>query len=309
MIRLAHISDIHLGPLPPVTVSDLASKRITGYVNWKRNRAHRMMDNTLDALIDAMVHKQPDHIAVTGDLVNLALEAEIKTARLWLEALGRPQTVSVVPGNHDAYVPGALNRVLKSWAPWMYGDSHSGAGVATFPYVRRREGVALIGVTSAEATAPFMAHGYFRGPQARRTGELLDETGKEGLARVVMIHHPPVRQATPMHKRLYGIGRFQRMIAEHGAELILHGHTPLPTLHWIKGRDGRVPVVGVSAASQGLDGHRPPGAFNLLEISAGDNGTSITLERHALAHVTGRVERVERTDLTELREEAPALSE
>ncbi|TIO72439.1 MAG: metallophosphoesterase, partial [Mesorhizobium sp.] len=34
MLRLAHISDVHLGPLPDVTYRDLASKRVLGYVNW-----------------------------------------------------------------------------------------------------------------------------------------------------------------------------------------------------------------------------------------------------------------------------------
>ena len=35
-------------------------------------------------------------------------------------------------------------------------DRHS------FPYLRVRGGVALIGATSARATAPFMANGFFR---------------------------------------------------------------------------------------------------------------------------------------------------
>ena len=37
-LRLAHISDVHLGPLPKVKRSELFSKRITGYVNFRRNR-------------------------------------------------------------------------------------------------------------------------------------------------------------------------------------------------------------------------------------------------------------------------------
>ena len=301
MFRLAHLSDVHLGPLPPVSFADLASKRVTGYVNWRRNRAHRMMDNALDALIADMLGQRPDHIAVTGDLVNLALDAEIETARLWLDAIGDPPTVSVVPGNHDAYVPGALDKVKGAWARYMYGDDHQGEGHATFPYLRRREGLALIGVSSAEATAPFMAHGYFREGQAARTADLLDRTREEGLFRIVMIHHPPVRRATPMHKRLYGIGRFQKLVAEHGADLVLHGHTHLPTLHWIEGRDGRVPVVGVSAASEGFGGHRPPASYNLLEISTDGNRPAVTVTRRGLTGMTAHIDTLERFDLAEMR--------
>lgn len=298
MFRLAHLSDVHLGPLPRASLRELAGKRITGYVNWHRNRAGRMMENTLGALLDHMRAAKPDHVALTGDLVNLALEAEITAARTWLNALGKPSALSVVPGNHDAYVPGAFNRISDAWAPYMRGDDHSGTGPATFPYLRRREGLALIGLTSARATAPFMAHGYFLAGQAERTAALLDEAGRQGLVRVVMIHHPPVHGATSMHKRLYGITRFQRLIAKHGAELVLHGHTHLPTLNWIAGPRGRVPVVGVSAASEGFGGHRPPASYNLLEISGNTDDPQIMLERWGIAGMTGQIERLERVDLS-----------
>ena len=39
VFRIAHLSDPHLGPLPTVRLKDLASKRLTGYLNYRRNRA------------------------------------------------------------------------------------------------------------------------------------------------------------------------------------------------------------------------------------------------------------------------------
>ena len=58
MFRLAHISDVHLGPLPDVTYRDLASKRMVGYVNWQRNRRHVMQDGTLGTIIaDIAAHR------------------------------------------------------------------------------------------------------------------------------------------------------------------------------------------------------------------------------------------------------------
>ena len=111
MFRLAHISDVHLGPLPAVAYRELASKRIVGYVNWHRNRRRLLHEGVLGAILDGIAATPNDHLAITGDLVNLALDSEIEAARLWLEALGKPTDVSVVPGNHDAYVPGAFDRV------------------------------------------------------------------------------------------------------------------------------------------------------------------------------------------------------
>ena len=284
MFRLAHLSDIHLGPLPALAYRDLMSKRITGYINWRRKRRANLHEGVIDRVVADMKAAGPDHIAVSGDLMNLALDGEVELARLWLETLGAPHDVSVVPGNHDAYVPGALDKACKFWGPWMHGD-----GMATparrgaFPFMRVRGPIALIGVSSARATVPFLASGFFGDSQAARLGPLLDEAGKKGLCRVLAIHHPPVRGADPAHKRLLGIGRFQKVLRRHGAELVLHGHTHLPTTHRIGGRDGDVPVVGVAAAGQAPGGERPAGQYNLLEIGGEPGRWNITLTRRGLA--------------------------
>jgi 3',5'-cyclic AMP phosphodiesterase CpdA len=286
MFRLAHLSDVHLGPLPDVTYRELASKRITGYVNWQRNRRKLIHNGVTDALLDDIRTQGVDHVAVTGDLVNLALDAEIELARDWLEMVGDPERVSVVPGNHDAYVPRALDKACMAWRAWMSGEKTGVRQSSTgFPYLRTRGKVALIGVSSAHATAPFLAHGTFGDTQAARVGELLDIAAGRGLFRIVMIHHPPVRGATTAHKRLYGIGLFQKTVRKHGAELVLHGHTHDPTLYWIPGKGHGIPVLGVTAAGQGTVGEKDPAQYNLLEVS-GEPGAWRVL--HARRGVTGQ---------------------
>ncbi|MBO1039841.1 metallophosphoesterase family protein [Brucella pituitosa] len=291
MFRLAHISDIHLSPLPRIRYRELASKRITGYINWLRNRKNAMHGTVLDSLIADMLAQNPDHIAVTGDLVNLALNLEIDIAHDWLAGLGNPDDVSVVPGNHDAYVPGALDRSCRKWEPWMRGDgidNHDERPV--FPYMRARGPVAMIGVSSARATAPFMASGDFRSAQAKRLAQLLDEAGSQGLFRVVMIHHPPIHGATPTHKRLYGIRRFQKVIRQHGAELVIHGHTHLATRYDIDGPNGKVPVVCVPSASQNFGGHKPPARYNIFNIDRKPEGGWLCLwEQHGIEDASERI--------------------
>lgn len=90
MTVLAHVSDVHLGPLPPFRTADLIGKRALGYVNWKRNRERIYSDAVRDALMVDLAAKAPDHIVVTGDLVNLALDGEFDNALAWLRALGPP---------------------------------------------------------------------------------------------------------------------------------------------------------------------------------------------------------------------------
>lgn len=297
MFRLAHLSDVHLGPLPQVSYRELASKRVTGYINWRRNRQSHLSDGVLDALIADLHAIRPDHIAVTGDIVNLSLDLEFANATKWLQRLGDAGRVSVIPGNHDAYVPGALARACAAWMPWMTGDNVTGDNdtghdaKTIFPYLRQRGPVALIGLSSATATAPFSATGRFGRRQALRLGSILDETGRKGLFRVVMIHHPPVPGAAERHKRLYGIARFQHVIAGHGCELVLHGHTHLATVHHIAGPNASVPVIGVPSASQGPGGRKPAARYNLFEISAkGDRRVVRMIERGIAAGSDGIVQ-------------------
>jgi 3',5'-cyclic AMP phosphodiesterase CpdA len=288
MFRLAHISDPHLGPLPSVRWRDLASKRVTGYVNWQRHRGRAMGSPALSQIMADLAAQRADHLAITGDLVNLGLDAEVENARAWLEALGSPADVSVVPGNHDAYVPGALAKACKSWQAFMSGNaaSKSAAPEDLFPYLRVRDNVAIIGVSSAIATSPFLARGSFRSAQADKLAQMLETCGKRGLFRVILIHHPPVRGAAALHKRLFGISLFQEKVARHGAELVLHGHTHQPTVNFIQGRDGKVPVVGVSSTSQSPGGHMPAAGHNLFEISGAPDSWTCDLQHRSMTEIS-----------------------
>jgi 3',5'-cyclic AMP phosphodiesterase CpdA len=282
---LAHLSDPHLGPLPLPAVRELASKRLVGYINWRGRRRIHLRD-ALDAVTHDLHKAKPDHVVVTGDLVNIALPAEFINARRWLETLGKPGDVSVVPGNHDAYVAGAgIHRDLH-WRPYMADDEPAGSSQAgkarealspgahkggtgaavteeiPFPYVRRRGPVALVGVSTATPTRPFMATGELGAKQIAAVAALLNDL--RGLFRVVMIHHPPVPSAH--HKCLIDAVPFQRVLADAGAELIIHGHDHVHSLIQIGGRGTRIPVIGVPSASASADAKRRAGAYNLYLI-------------------------------------------
>jgi 3',5'-cyclic AMP phosphodiesterase CpdA len=282
MFTLAHISDIHLGPMPDVSIRQLMSKRITGYVNWHRNRRKQLFGDTLEQLREDLLKRNPDHLAITGDLVNLATDIEIEAAAVWLKTFSGEREVSVVPGNHDAYVPGALDRAEKAWHGWMTGDEKRADG-EEYPYLRIRGKVAMIGLSTATATPPFMASGYFGSNQARRFATLLKDLDAAGLFRVVMIHHPPIRGAAASYKRMIGIRRFGAAVHLGGAELVLHGHTHLNSLYWLTAPGNRlVPVVGIASASQSNGGHKPPAGYNLFRIAGEKGNWSLVRERYSL---------------------------
>jgi 3',5'-cyclic AMP phosphodiesterase CpdA len=276
VFRLAHLSDPHLGPLPKVGLADLASKRVLGFINWQRNRERWHAPAVLVALVDDILLNQPNHVAVTGDLVNLALPEEFERARDWLGAFGEPADVTVVPGNHDTYVPGALAELSEIWHPFMTGD---GAGdKVVFPFIRRRGPVAIVGVSSAIPTAPFMATGEIGGGQAAALASRLAALGRAGLFRVVLIHHPPFAGgAANWSRRLIDADLFRQAIADSGAELILHGHHHHSSVASLRGRDGPVPVVGGAAASRLPQNGKPGGSYCLFDIDEGPDGFTCTM--------------------------------
>ena len=112
MFILAHLSDPHLAPLPTPDWVELFSKRITGYINWWRKRRFIHERGVLDTLTADLKAQNADHIAVTGDIVNIAAQDEFPPGRAFLESLGDSKAVSYVPGNHDIYVrSGAFQNV------------------------------------------------------------------------------------------------------------------------------------------------------------------------------------------------------
>lgn len=258
--RLAHLSDVHLPPLPQPAIGELLSKRMLGYLNWTRNRHRIHQSDVLGAVVAHMQAQGPDHIAITGDLVNLALSAEFAPARAWIEGVGTPQLVSLVPGNHDAYTRNAGPRFDATFGDYMRSDT----GATGFPYLQWRGPLALIGLSTAVPTAPFMATGTLGQPQIDALDRMLEHLSGAGLFRVLLIHHP--LRSKHSHKRLTDSDALQAVLKRHGVELILHGHDHIHSTMWFEGPDGRIPAIGVPSASSIAHGHRPAAAYNLFAI-------------------------------------------
>lgn len=278
MFTLAHLSDPHLPPLPPVRLADLIGKRVTGWLNWRLLRAAHHSAKVLDALITDLIEARPDHIAVTGDLANLALAPEFERGREFLARLGAPGQVTVIPGNHDAYVRGAEAMFGKSWRDFMTGDEAAGT---PFPFLRRRGPAALIGLSTAVPTLPFFATGRLGADQTKRLDALLESLSREQCFRVVLIHHPPAGER-PWLRRLEDADAFRAAIARHGAELILSGHDHAAARHEIPGPHGPVPVLQVPSASAPAGDRHGAAAYNLYRIAGTPGAWTCEAETRAI---------------------------
>jgi 3',5'-cyclic AMP phosphodiesterase CpdA len=174
-------------------------------------------------------------------------------------------------------VPGALEMMREATADSMRGDDNS----AEFPFVRRRGQVALIALNTGVPTPPLIATGRLGDAQLERLSRLLPALKDEKLFRVILIHHPPESEA-PRHKKLTDARAFKAVIAQHGAELILHGHDHIHQLHWLIGPDGRVPAVGVPSASAAPGKGADAGGYNLYRIEGEPGAWRCELEMRGL---------------------------
>lgn len=263
MFVLAHLSDLHLASRP--RLAELIGKRGLGFINWQRKRKYIHRPEIADAIVRDLKGLAPDHIAMTGDLVNLSLDDEYRRARAWLDALGPPHAVTVVPGNHDVYVRAVVPSPAAHWGDYMRGDD----GREGFPFVRRRGDVALIALSTAIPTGPFMATGRLGERQLAELADTLDRT--RGLFRIVMIHHPPLSPAKRYLRRLTDAAGLRRVLAEHGAELLVHGHDHRRALVWLNGPDGsKIPAAGVpSVSARAPHGDEDGAGYTIFRIDGG----------------------------------------
>src|SRR5580704_2717231 len=217
MFTLAHLSDLHLAS-PPRLAQLFLSKRGLGFINWQRKRKFVHRPEVLDAITRDLKTQSFDHIAVTGDLVNLSLP--------------------------DVYVRAAEPMPAQYWNDFMRGDD----GIDRFPSLRRRGDVSLIALSTGVATGPFMATGRLGKRQLERLAEALEQTA--GTFRVVLIHHPPKSPLRRFLRRLTDGKALRGVLAAKGAELLVHGHDHHDALVWLDGPQGKkIPAVCVPSAS------------------------------------------------------------
>jgi len=252
-ITLAHLSDPHISCMGDITARDLVNKRLFGYLRWKLHRGAEHGSSVLSALQTDLEQTKPDHIAVTGDLTHLSLSAEFKETRQWLQSLGSPSQVTVIPGNHDAYVKLIWHQTMAHWSEYMISDTpreddqKANHTENIFPSLRTRGCIALIGVCTARPSAPHLAVGSIGTRQLQNLETILAQTAKKRLYRVVLIHHPPAPGTVSWRKRLTDAAELRSLLEQYGVGLILHGHAHRTLHSYLQTPAGKIPVMGASS--------------------------------------------------------------
>jgi 3',5'-cyclic AMP phosphodiesterase CpdA len=296
MFTLAHLSDVHLAPLPPARVLDLLNKRFFGYINWQSRKEHHRRD-VLDPLVEDLLQQGADHIAITGDLTNIGLPEEFVRAMDWLMEVGHPGQVTIIPGNHDAYTPLIGDPGFWRWEVYMQsnpaGARYAATPPAGFPFLRIFDDVALIGLSTAVPTLPAMATGYLGKRQLKALASLLERLGEDHFARVVLIHHPPLPGMTGPLRGLQDAVALREVLRCHGAELVIYGHTHRFKTGKLDTPRGPVLIAGAPSAS--LAAHHPErmARYSLFTLAALGNGRWEIGLRSRVFDQHGKVEEID----------------
>jgi 3',5'-cyclic AMP phosphodiesterase CpdA len=278
-MRIAHLSDLHALDLTGVSWRRFLNKRLTGGVNLLFKRSHQHPIWLFDRLIDAVLEAAPDHVVITGDVSNLALESEFTAVRTRLERLGPPAKVSLIPGNHDVYTRGAARarRFEHAFAPWLWPDRADPAS-APWPWVKDlAPDVTLVGFCSAVPRAPFFSSGVVSKAQLERFRALASEGRFTGRLVIAMVHHNLHKRGLrkDLTRALRDRETFLATLADGGARVVLHGHTHMAHRFETHGLD----VIG-SGSSTWLAAHPDHWArFNIYRVSEG-RLADVTVMRH-----------------------------
>lgn len=311
-ITIAQISDVHLAPIQGLHPSLWNAKRLLGFANWTLKRRAHHLQSVSHQIVADLKAQSPDHIAVTGDLTNLGLPTEIENARTFLTALGPPNCVTAIPGNHDIYTTnycGAAEKnraCLTEWKPYMSEDAsdriEASEGhvrtAAEFPFVRTVGPVSIIGLCSAYPTPLFVAAGELGRAQRTALARILRSQKEQGQIRVILIHHPPLEGQTSPRRALKDADQLSNILEEEGAELVLHGHNHTDTLVWLKNDAHPIPIIGVPSASAARQYKKePPARYNVFKIDRAGGAPHISRIVRGIDDTNGKIVELFRQDL------------
>lgn len=286
----AQISDPHLSTPAGARRRDLVNKRALGYLSWRRKRRFEHRVEVLQALQRDLQHFSLDQLLVTGDLTHIGLPQEFEQARDWLQQLGDPRTIALVPGNHDTCVAADWNQTFALWRDYMTSDE--GPDISSdlkslFPSLRVRGQLAFIGISTGCPKPPLMATGTAGAEQLQRLPALLKAAADQGLFRVVHLHHCPLPGQEKWRKRMTDAAQLQELLVEHGAELIVHGHGHRAHYNELPTRQGVAPVIAVpSASALGLHG-ADIAHYNCYRVARTSDGWRLEIQSRGYQPETG----------------------
>ena len=239
---IAHFTDPHVTERPErISWRHLANKRLLGWANLVIGGLYGEFAGAVEilrALVDDLMRVAPDWIVSTGDLTGLSLESEFESARVALHPLLDDLRVTGIPGNHDVYVPNAVDEKLYesafgSWtrtdlSPGDFPEENEMRTLYPYPLVRFLGAkVVLVCLRDVRPNAIHDSSGMAGETQLRALDRLLAGEQMQNRIKIVALHYGLCRSGGQPDSRHHGLrdaGPLIEILSRRDVALLLHGH-------------------------------------------------------------------------------------
>ncbi|MBA3657592.1 MAG: metallophosphoesterase [Gemmatimonadaceae bacterium] len=243
-VRVLHVSDLHFGrPAVPAQI---------------------------EAIESAIQEEKFDVVAISGDLSQRSKSGEFQRAAVFLRDANRVSQTIVVPGNHDVawwHAPFGLGDRSKLYSrysefispelePALYVPGATFVGLNTSHGITRRTLTWNMRDLSIIGDLKKKQFEYARTAFSR---------AKQADARVIVMHHNPVKGELSQRHGLKATKRILGNFAEMGVDLILCGHDHQESVHFIEHtKKGTVISTAGTVSSRSRGGR--PSSMNVIDI-------------------------------------------
>jgi len=242
MLTVLHVSDLHFGrPMVPAHI----------------------------AALEGLVNDRPfDVVAVSGDLSQRARAREFQRAAVFLRDAGRVSRTIVVPGNHDVMWWRAPLGFGSEEA--LYENYRAYVGEELEP-VLRVPGATFVGINTAQGVLPqtltwnvrdISIIGHVRRSQIERARAEFAKS-PPGDARVIVMHHNPVKGELSQRHGLKNTRRILGAFADMHVDVVLCGHDHQEAIHYIEHTKKGTVISTAGTVSNRSRGGRPS-SVNLI---------------------------------------------
>ena len=274
-MKIGHISDLHILDIDGIRPREFLNKRLVGGVNLLLNRSDEHSVGVVREAIRHLDREDVDHIAISGDVSNLALDSEFRAVGDIMRTVrDHEERISVVPGNHDYYTRDAAEsgRFERHFAPYLTSDLPAYQLETGYPFCKLMGDVALIGLNSGIPTPWFFATGKVREDELESTEALLDDPEVRKRFTIVMVHHhlvPFEHSRIEYTRRMVNADRVLELMRQKCVDLVIHGHNHHFATIEIPHLGGPGTLRICEAGSTSLSEYRDPkfgGKYNIYHI-------------------------------------------
>ncbi len=247
-IQLFHCSDLHFG--------------------------HAAVPEQYEA-IEAWIQDQKfDVVAISGDLSQRARAGEFQRARAFIKHIERVSRVIVVPGNHDVawwlspFGLGDDRKLLRKYRQYIAEDIEPVLRMPGATFVGLNTCHGIIRDTLTWNLRDLSIIGYLRDDQLRRAADEFSRS-PQGDARVIVMHHNPVKGELSQRHGLRNTSRVLGAFAEMGVDLVCCGHDHQEAVHYIEHTRKGTIISTAGTISNRVRGGRPS-SVNSIRIERGE---------------------------------------